>query len=61
MSFQYTMYLECPGRTRERSTSVCGIPGLGGLMQLGDGVKLIICMVGISGSGKSYFNYYSFV
>lgn len=55
------MYLECPGRTRERSTSVCGIPGLGGLMQLGDGVKLIICMVGISGSGKSYFNYYSFV
>ena len=52
------MYLECPGRTRERSTSVCGIPGLGGLMQLGDGVKLIICMVGISGSGKSYFDEY---
>ena len=58
MSFQYTMYLECPGRTRERSASVCGIPGLGGLMQLGDGVKLIICMVGISGSGKSYFDEY---
>ena len=61
MSFQYTMYLECPGRTRERSASVCGIPGLGGLMQLGDGVKLIICMVGISGSGKSYFDEYLFI
>lgn len=25
-------------------------------MQLGDGVKLAICMVGISGSGKSYYS-----
>lgn len=23
-------------------------------MQLGDGVKLVICMVGISGCGKTY-------
>lgn len=45
----------CPGRTRERDTAVCGVPGLGGLMQLGDGVKLVICMVGVSGCGKTYF------
>ena len=45
----------CPGRTRERDAAVCGVPGLGGLMQLGDGVKLVICMVGVSGCGKTYF------
>ena len=44
----------CPGRTRERDAAVCGVPGLGGLMQLGDGVKLVICMVGVSGCGKTY-------
>ena len=30
-----------------------GVPGLGVLMQLGDGVKLVICMVGVSGCGKT--------
>ena len=44
----------CPGRTLEREASVRGVPGLGGLMQLGDGVKLVICMVGVSGCGKTY-------
>lgn len=43
-----------PGRTLECDACVHGVPGLGGLMQLGDGVKLVICMVGISGCGKTY-------
>lgn len=50
-----TLFLEVlPGRTLECDECVHGVPGLGGLMQLGDGVKLVICMVGISGCGKTY-------